>query len=137
MCLDRGRRVSTDDFRLRIWHGNIQRLLIWASVGQDVENGIWAIYGARLGAYTAMLTDDDFSIINDYERMHHLWQTIQHRDPVYESMKIESDLQKKVGLDISLLSPNDSRFFKGVYMNPPRPWMNHDKIKHFMALRYV
>jgi hypothetical protein len=137
MCLDRGRRVTIQDFKSRLWYGNIQRLCIWASVGQDVDNGIWAIYGARLGAWTAMLTKDDHSVINDYDLMKQLWYSVENRDPFYEAEKLGRDLKQKVGLDISLLSPDDSRFFKRVYMNPPRPWMPNDQIEHFMATRNV
>ena len=30
-----------------------------------------------------------------------------------------------------------SKFFKRVYMNPPRPWMPDLDINHFMAMRHV
>ena len=46
-------------------------------------------------------------------------------------------LKQKIGLDIALLSPEESKFFKRVYMNPPRPWMPDLDINHFMAMRHV
>ena len=133
MSLDRGRRVSPKDFHSKLWYGNIDRLSIWASVGADVDNGIWAIYGARLGCYTAVLTNNDYSIISDYSAMDDLWQTLKDKDPYTESKALEQPLSKQIGLDISLLSENDSKFFKRVYMNPPRPWLDPTIINHFMA----
>ena len=46
MALDRGMRVSVEDFNKNHWK-NLHRLYIWLMVGADVEYGRWAIYGAR------------------------------------------------------------------------------------------
>lgn len=137
MSLDRGNRVKPEDFHSQIWFGNINRLCIWASIGQDVENGIWAIYGARMGCYMACLTDQDYSVISDYDAMQEIWDATKDHDPLDGSILIGEELKKKLGLDINLLDHDTSRFFKRVYMNPPRPWMGMDQIKHFMAQRHV
>lgn len=137
MSLDRGNRVSPQEFNSRLWFGNINRLCIWASVGQDAENGIWAIYGARMGCHLAVISDRDHGIISDYDGMQSLWESISGHDPAEKSMEIGKDLSSRIGLDITLLSPEDSRFFKRVYMNPPRPWMPWDQISHFMAIKHV
>jgi hypothetical protein len=60
MVLDRGARPSIDDFKERVAGRNLNNLTIWHNVGADVENGIWAIYGARLGTYMTLLTDWDY-----------------------------------------------------------------------------
>jgi hypothetical protein len=137
MCLDRGARVSVPEFHTKIWHGNINRLCIWASIGQDTENGIWAMYGARMGAYLALLTDHDHTFISDYDLMQQKWEEINNRDPYAECENLESILKNKVGLDITTMQPNESKFFKRVYMNPPRPWMTNENIAHFMATKVV
>lgn len=137
MSLDQGKRVKPREFHDRIWYGNINRLCIWASVGQDVENGLWAMYGARLGCYLACLTDDDYTIISRYDDMEKMWQEISTKDPMVESLDLGNMLREKIGLDITIMSPEDSRFFKRVYMNPPRPWMGWEKIQHFMAIKHA
>jgi hypothetical protein len=137
MSLDRGDRVSPGDFNSRIWYGNINRLCIWSSVGQDVENGIWAMYGARMGCHLAMATDADHAIISDYDAMADLWRDVSSRDPVSRCAEIGDSLRTLIGLDITMLNADDSRFFKRVYMNPPRPWMSSEQISHFMATRNV
>lgn len=56
MCLERGKRPSfpagadrASVLKEHVFLDNRNRLKIWCSVGMDVENGAWAIYGARLG----------------------------------------------------------------------------------------
>ena len=42
----------------QIHRENYKRLLVWMTVGEDATNGLWAIYGARLGCMmTQMLKD--------------------------------------------------------------------------------
>ena len=125
------------EFNQRIWYGNINRLCIWSSIGQDVENGIWAIYGTRMGASLALLTEHDHSVISDYDAMQEMWETTRNDDPLAGAIEVGKRLKQKVGLDIALLAEDESRFFKRVYMNPPRPWMPELDISHFMALRHV
>ena len=137
MSLDRGQRVPANEFLKRIWHGNINRLLIWASVGADVDNGYWSILGTRMGCHRTVLSNFDHTLISDYEQMNNLWINIASCDPIEESLKYASDLKNIIGLPITLLSPDDSAFFKHVYMNPPRPFMKWEKIKHFMGIKHV
>ena len=137
MSLDQGKRVTSKEFLSRLWYGNINRLCIWSSIGTDIENGIWAIYGARLGCYKTVLTTWDHTEINDYDKMLLLWNSISDKDPYIESEILGNKLQQNIGLDITLLNSNDSKFFKRVYMNPPRPWIDNDTIGHFMALKNV
>lgn len=137
MCLDRGRRVRVDEFFQKVWYGNINRLCIWASVGQDIDNGIWSIYGTRLGCYKTMFTDWDYSVISNYDEMEILWNELKSNDPFSESIKLGKILKTRLGLDIANLDSDTSSFFKRVYMNPPRPWMSGQHIEHFMATKNV
>jgi hypothetical protein len=67
MSLDQGARVKPDEFIQKIWYGNYNRLQTWCNIGSDVENGLWAIYGARLGCQMAVLSDWDTNQISDFE----------------------------------------------------------------------
>jgi hypothetical protein len=67
MSLDQGIRVKPDEFIQKIWYGNYNRLQTWCNIGSDVENGLWAIYGARLGCQMAVLSDWDTNQISDFE----------------------------------------------------------------------
>ena len=70
MSLDQGKRVGPHEFKEKIWYGNYNRLQVWCNIGADVENGLWAIYGARLGCKMAVLTDWDTNQISDYDWFH-------------------------------------------------------------------
>lgn len=137
MSLDRGHKVTSTDFNTKLWYGNINRLCIWSTVGQDIDNGIWAIYGARLGCYMTVLTDWNYSEISDYDKVKEIWDTVSSNDPYNESVSLGNELNKKIGLDITMLPAEHSKFFKRVYMNPPRPWLGTDIIQHFMATKHV
>jgi hypothetical protein len=137
MCLERGAVVSIADFHKKIWYGNINRLCIWCSIGSDVENGLWAMYGARLGVYHTMIENNDHTAISNYETMQDLWKSVKDNDPATECARLEPILKSKIGLDICMMRPDESKFFKRVYMNPPRPWIANEMIDHFMAVKHV
>jgi hypothetical protein len=51
----------------------LQWLLVWLSVGADVDNGIWCIYGARLGCTRVSFEDWDYTAINDFDWFDRYW----------------------------------------------------------------
>jgi hypothetical protein len=65
LCLNRGKRDSLDN----VWQGGIQKLLIWMTVGEDTDNGLWAILGARQGCYYAYFTNNSLDILSDYTKL--------------------------------------------------------------------
>jgi len=134
MSLDQGHKVPNKEFRDRIWIHNLHKLMIWCSVGADVENGIWSIYGARLGAYKCNLTNWNYVEIRDYDWFNSLWETVSSCDPVSESKSLGAELRQGIGLNISDLDPIQSKFFKSVYINPPRVAMVGDNLRHFTAV---
>lgn len=134
MSLDNGNKVSPADFAKKIWIFNLHKLLIWCSVGADVENGIWSIYGARQGAYDCNLTDNDHTMIRDYDWFTDLWHRVKDLDPTVESIMLGDKLRRGLGIDVADLDQEQSRFFKRVYINPPRPLVGYDQIRHLSAV---
>ena len=121
---------------------NYKRLLTWMSVGDDSENGIWAVYGARLGCHMTNITrtDWDWKNVRDFK-----WLTNYFNENVLpkfqnspdqlckrtgtqwnykavedESIRLGIDLRKRLDLEIADLGKEGSRFFKEVYINPSR-----------------
>lgn len=71
LCMKNGLLVqSVKDIDWR----NYERLWRWMHLGRNVENGLWAIYGARQAAYIA-LTKQDFNIadIRDFEHLNEIF----------------------------------------------------------------
>lgn len=127
MALDRGVKPSIEAFYKNHWK-NMHRLYIWLSVGADVENGLWAIYGARQGLYKTMLTEWDYVNVRDFEYLNNMWDTeIKDIADDTESLMVANTEMGKLlknHLDlpfpVSPLDAQQSTFFKTVYQNPAR-----------------
>jgi hypothetical protein len=125
MALDRGLRVTINEFQKNHWK-NLHRLYIWLMVGADVENGLWAIYGARQGLYMTMLTDWDFVNVRDFDYLNNMWKNLEltvNEENLIEAIedygdKLKAELDLPIG--ITPLDAGGSLFFKTVYQNPAR-----------------
>jgi hypothetical protein len=117
MVLDRGAKPSIDDFKERVAGRNLNNLTIWQNVGADVENGIWAIYGARLGTYMTMLTDWDYKDVADFGNYPALWEKHKNATPYISSEMLGDELANRLGLPMCTLSEEQSKFFKRHYNN--------------------
>jgi len=115
MCLDRGRRPSTAEFRDRVQHRNLDNLTIWQNVGRDVENGDWAMAGARMGTYRTMLTDWDYREVQSFDALEIIWQEISGQDPDNISRDCEDALKTQLDLPMCMMTESQSRFFKHHY----------------------
>ena len=116
MCLDRGAKPSIDEFKTTVASRNLNNLTIWQNVGMDVENGDWAIYGARLGTYMTMLTVWKHTDVMWFDNLQRMWEGIfQHMRPTHEAERIGEILKDKLDLPICTLSPEQSKFFKRHY----------------------
>lgn len=116
MCLDRGARPSLADFTDRVASRNYDNLCIWQTVGKDVDNGSYAIYGARLGTYLTMLTDWDYTEVQDFTKLEKLWNV--HKDQEKLNMfDITEALTTRLGLPIVDMNAEYSKFFKHHYQS--------------------
>ena len=119
MSLDRGK--PTEDIN-SLWWQNRHRLFIWQMVGCDVPNGIWAVYGARLGTYMNMCTDWDHTQTRDFTYLNELWKEHETVAVAEECKELGKKLINEIDLPIAVV-PFDSlqsNFFKTVYLNSDR-----------------
>lgn len=122
--------VTVDPRKLKqlIHPKNHQRLLVWCSVGEDVQNGLWAMYGARLGCYLTNLKRDEFNFVDvrDFDWLVNYFNTVvQPSITSTEQLRNETRrlgiiLQQELELDIADLDSFGSKFFKSTYVNPNR-----------------
>ena len=125
MSLDRGILPDRNRFLQQNHIKNLQRLSIWCSVGADVENGDWAILGAREAVCLTNLDGWDHTNIADYDFMQKFvgekldkYSTSQKR---IESTKHFGDrLRKELHFRIADMNADTSIWFKAVYQNPHR-----------------
>ena len=133
MSLYEGQRLTRqDDFEKTVHKKNLDRMKIWQTVGSDVDNGLWAIYGAREGCYLTNCTDWDFVNVRDFEYLNKLWQDkmdlLKDRDQDPKDMILEAiqalgiTLKQELGLDIPIdpYEQEQSKFFKTMYTPPQR-----------------
>ncbi len=126
LSLDQGTRVSPHVFHDKIWYGNFNRLNVWCNIGTDVENGWWAIYGARLGCKMTVLSDWDTNQISDYDWFKGFFEDTKNNIESDEHLrKLVNELGEEINEEVQgmmLFEPNDqmSKFFKTTFVNPKR-----------------
>ena len=114
MCLQRGRKPNTDEFKNQVLR-NLDNLTIWHNVGTDVENGEWAIAGARQGTYMTMLTNWDHRLVQDFDALAELWLTVKDSQPRLLSNQLGPELGAQLDLPMAILEAEQSAFFKHHY----------------------
>ena len=115
MCLDRGKCPSVNEFQDRVHSRNLDHLTIWQNVGRDVEHGIWSITGSRMGTYMTMLTTWDHKLVQDFDELEKIWDTIKDSDPEIVAGRVATELSTQLDLPINRLDVAESRFFKHHY----------------------
>jgi hypothetical protein len=121
MCLDRGRKPSELEFKESVHSRNLDHLTIWHNVGMDVENGAWAILGARQGTYMTMLGDWDYRAVQWFDNLSDIWTDTQHEDPERMIDVYGKHLETRLDLPMNLLDVKASAFFKHHYRSN---WLN-------------
>jgi len=115
MCLDRGKRSGLVDFEVRVHNRNYDHLCIWQTVGADVDNGFWSIYGARLGTWMTMLNKEwDYRQVQDFDVLAELWKEFENDTPDH-CTSIGNQLRQKLSLSIVDMDAEESKFFKHHY----------------------
>jgi hypothetical protein len=113
------------------------RLVIWCSVGADVDGGLWCMYGARLATRMLLLDGWDYLAINDFDWFDDFWReeiaprcaggdvTCQctgyawNQERLLEEIRaLGRSLRQEVGLEVAELTADQSRFFKQIYEPP-------------------
>ena len=122
MTLLDGVKVPPQEIKERIWWHNIHRLRMWSTVGAHEENGIYAVYGARLGTWLANCTDWNYVEVRDFEILRGIWN--QYGRPYEEDMSrglveeiasLGEKIKHQLGLNWPYLTPEQSRYTLDLY----------------------
>lgn len=143
MSLNQGGKPDKNKFKENIWWGNYKRLITWCSVGADVDNGLWAMYGARLGCVMTNLSDWDFVNVRDFDYLNALFEDLKSQfacdasvsnsvkcynsNYTYstdllnaEMLQLGNRMRKELDIEVAELDPIQSKFYKAAYINVPR-----------------
>ena len=115
MCLVNGRKPTVEEFKRNVPGRNLNNLTIWHNVGLDVDNGEWAILGARLGTHMTMLTPWDPKEVQWFDNYEKIWERYSNVDPIENIKMYDVSLSTSLGLPSCVLSLEQSKFFKRHY----------------------
>jgi TPR repeat protein len=124
---------APSDPATRLPPANLRRLLAWATIGADQDNGIWCLYGARLGCTMAHIDRFDPLLLLRPDWIERLWLgriatsfagrevVCPHTGHGWDRARLADavrDLGEKLrqglGLEIVDLDAEQSRFFRSV-----------------------
>lgn len=118
MCLNDGVKVEkiTD-----IYPSNLNRLKVWMTIGADTPNGLWAMFGARMGCYKTMFDNWNYIQVRDFDVLDSIWEDamLAKADPEDAANVYGACMKPQLDLP-NVLSPSASKFFKSFDFNPDR-----------------
>jgi hypothetical protein len=120
MTLDGGLQVPPMEIEERIWWHNLHRLRVWSTVGSHIENGLWAIYGARLGTYLTNCTDWDHIQVRDFEKLRDLYDNTckkyEKQDGLEQEVaRLGTEIRSELGLEWPDFDKQQSRYIMALY----------------------
>ena len=121
MTLDSGLKVPPMEIEERIWWHNLHRLRMWSTVGAHIDNGLFAIYGARLGTHMTNCTDWDHIQVRDFEILRDLYNDkckVYENNPEGLLQQIEflgKEIKSNLGLHWPDLDATQSRYVMQMY----------------------
>ena len=115
MCLNKGAKPTVEEFQQQVHQRNLDHLTIWHNIGADVNNGQWAMAGARQGTYMTMLTNWDHRQVQDFDALAEIWDTVKDSEPRLLGGRVADDLYGQLDLPMAIFEGEQSRFFKQHY----------------------
>ena len=115
MSLEQGEKIDPAHFSKKVWPANLKNLTTWMSVGADVQNGQYAMLGARIGCYATTLGSTDVNQISDLGKMKDVYaeHLQEHMVNLDEDLKIYGEsLRNQLDIPVAELDADQSKFFK-------------------------
>ena len=112
MSLDKGKTVTPENFK-SIWPTNLRTLTTCMTVGADVDNGKFAMFGARMGCYQAVIQAHDHKTnISDLREMEQVFLNYLDGDIDIDLVTYGNSLRQRLDIPIADYDADESRFFK-------------------------
>jgi hypothetical protein len=116
MTLLDGVRVPPQEIREQIWWHNIHRLRMWSTVGAHEENGMYAVYGARLGTWMTNCTDWNYVDVRDFEVLKNIYnENVLHGSLEADIKDLGNKLKTHLGFDWPFLDAAQSKYTLDLY----------------------
>jgi hypothetical protein len=120
LALDRGQRVAPEKMKSVLHNVNLRNLRIWSSVGADIDNGLWAMYGTRAGWAAMCNPEFDYTSIRDYDWFNAFWaetqKVVDTEDKLLSEIKRLGDVIKsETKIAVPFLDKDQSEFFRETF----------------------
>jgi hypothetical protein len=132
LTLLRGERVHPESMMKALPETCLRNARIWASVGSDIENGLWAMLGTRYGWANMCDLNWDYTVIRDYGRFKEHWAGIEdlmggpdvvktmdrssHRQKLVDEVILAGEVvTRATKIPLPVLDPATSEFFRSSY----------------------
>jgi len=116
MTLVDGVKVPPQEIKQRVWWHNIHRLRMWSSIGMHVDNGKYAILGARMGTYFANCTDWDYRLVRDFSELEKIYNHNVDHSTIEKSIQdLGDEIQKELSFVWPWLDKTQSKFSVDLY----------------------
>jgi hypothetical protein len=116
MTLLDGVRIPADEIKERVWWHNLHRLKIWSTVGAHEENGLYAVYGARLGQWMTNCTDWNYVDVRDFEILKNIYnENVNHNTLEDDIRHLGEQIKRGMGFDYPYLDAAQSKYTLDLY----------------------
>ena len=115
MSTDKGKPIQPKDFQ-KIWPSNLRTLVTWCTIGADVDNGKFAMLGARMGSFYTVVdpANNDFNV-SDLKGMADYFQNKVPLENIDSELEMfGNSLRQQLDMPITDYDETDSRFYRFV-----------------------
>src|SRR6056300_88442 len=115
MSTNKGKPIQPKDFQ-KIWPSNLRTLVTWCTIGADVDNGKFAMLGARMGTfYTVVDPDNNDFDVSDLRGMADYFQNKVNTENIDSELEMfGNSLRQQLDIPIGDYNETDSRFYRFV-----------------------
>jgi hypothetical protein len=116
MTLLDGVRIPADEIKERVWWHNLHRLKVWSTVGAHEENGLYAVYGARLGQWMTNCVDWNYVDVRDFEILKNIYnENVNHDSLEHDIQDLGEQIKRGMGFDYPYLDAKQSKYTLDLY----------------------
>ena len=117
MSTNKGKPIPPQDFK-RIWPTNLKILSTWCTIGADIENGKFAMLGARMGCYYTVIDyQNDFFKVADLDELGQYFSDLTPGNIDEELIMFGNSLRQQLDIPIAEYDDAESRFYR--FVMPP------------------
>jgi hypothetical protein len=114
MSTNKGKPIPASQFQ-QMWPANLRILTTWCTIGTDMENGKWAMLGARMGCYyTVVEPNNEFFKIRDLDEVAKHFTSVRDYALDEELELYGNSIRQRLDIPIAEYSEDDSKFYRFV-----------------------